>query len=156
MAQSESKPCNKFNSFRIVTIKKRIWGRSYAIKYFFFKCWNTLRVSKTGSKLFNSIIADGKNFFFEKVMLCLNNGNVAVIVTFDVLLTRMRLKRYFGCSFLKTLYKRDNVFCTNGKVEVTLSLVLGKFFLLTYLEWLLLLLNRHYIRWTPFLCGKNY
>ena len=115
-----------------------------------------LEFLRLGSKLFNSIIADGKKIFFEKVMLCLNNGNVAVIVTFDVLLTRMRLKRYFGCSFLKTLYKRDNVFCTNCKVEVTLSLVLGKFFLLTYLEWLLLLLNRHYIRWTPFLCGKNY
>ena len=32
MAQTESKSCNKCNSLRIVTIKKkRIWGRSYEI-----------------------------------------------------------------------------------------------------------------------------
>ena len=115
-----------------------------------------LEFLRLGLKLFNSIMADGKNVFFEKVMLCLNNGNAAVLVTYDVRFIRTRLKRYFGSSFLKTLYKRDKVFCTNDEVEVILVLVLGRFFLLTYLEWLLLLLNRHYIEWTPFLCGKNY
>ena len=29
------------------------------------------------SKLFHSIIADGKKRIFEKVMLCLNKGNIA-------------------------------------------------------------------------------
>ena len=115
-----------------------------------------LEFLRLGLKLFNSIMADGKNVFFEKVMLCLNNGNAAVLVTYDVRFIRTRLKRYFGSSFLKTLYKSDKVFCTNHEVEVILGLVLGRFFLLTYLEWLLLLLNRHYIEWTPFLCGKNY
>ena len=37
VAQTESESCNKFNSFRIVNIKKRILGRSYEIKYFFRK-----------------------------------------------------------------------------------------------------------------------
>ena len=115
-----------------------------------------LEFLRLGLKLFNSIMADGKNVFFEKVMLCLNNGNAAVLVTYDVRFIRTRLKRYFGSSFLKTLYKSDKVFCTNHEVEVILGLVLGRFFLLTYLEWLFLLLNRHYIEWTPFLCGKNY
>ena len=53
------------NSFRSVTNKKGIWGRSYEIKYFFIEDWNTLRVSKMGSKLFHSIIADGKIFFWK-------------------------------------------------------------------------------------------
>ena len=110
-----------------------------------------LEFLRLGLKLFNSIMADGKN-----VMLCLNNGNAAVLVTYDLRFIRTRLKSYFGSSFLKTLYKSDKVFCTNDEVEVILGLVLGRFFLLTYLEWLLLLLNRHYIEWTPFLCGKNY
>ena len=48
VAQTESKSCNKFICFRIMNIKKRIWERSYEIKYFFLKDWNTLRVSKIG------------------------------------------------------------------------------------------------------------
>ena len=35
LAQTESKSCNKFDSFKIVAIKKIIWERLYEIKYFF-------------------------------------------------------------------------------------------------------------------------
>ena len=105
VAQTESKSCNKFNSFRIVNIKKRIWGRLYEIKYFFLKDWNTLRVSKRlGSKLFHSIIADGKKEFLKKLCFVLIRGILpSFLVAYGVHLTGMRRKRYFGCSFLKTL-----------------------------------------------------
>ena len=36
-----------------------------------------LELLRLGSKLFHSIIADGKKRIFEKVMLCLNKGNIA-------------------------------------------------------------------------------
>ena len=35
-----------------------------------------LEFLRLGSKLFHSIIADGKKEFFEKVMLCLSKGNI--------------------------------------------------------------------------------
>ena len=88
-----------------------------------------------GSKLFHSITADGKKEFLKKLCFVLIRGILpTVLVAYGVLLTRMRLKRYFGCSFLKTLCKRDKVSCTNNEVEGTLGLILGRLFLLTYLR----------------------
>ena len=37
-----------------------------------------LEFLRLGSKLFHSIIAEGKKRIFEKVMLCLNKGNIAL------------------------------------------------------------------------------
>ena len=54
------------------------------------------------------------------------------------------------------LYKTDKVSYTKDQVGETLGLIPGRFFLLTYLVWLLYLLNRHYIQWIPFLRGKYY
>ena len=68
-----------------------------------------------------------KNFW--KLCFVLIRGILpTVLVAYDVLLTGMRWKRYFGCSFLKTL--RDKVLCTNNNNEVggTLGLTLGRFF----------------------------
>ena len=58
-----------------------------------------------GSKLFHSIIADEKKQrIFEKCMLYLNKGILStVLIAYGILLTGVRLKRYSGCSFLKTL-----------------------------------------------------
>ena len=42
-------------------------------------------------------------------MLGLNKGNIpTVFVAYSVFLTGIGLKRYFGCSFLKTLQKRQS------------------------------------------------
>ena len=105
VAQTESKSFNKFNFFRILTIKKRIKGKSYEIKYFFFlKTEILLEFLKIGSKLFHSIIADGEKEFLKKVYFVLIRGMLSTaLVAYDVLLSVMRLKRYFGGSFLKTL-----------------------------------------------------
>ena len=69
----------------------------------------------------------------------------SVLVAYGVLLTGIRLKGYFGCSFLKTKFS----------VPTILDLVLGRVFLLTYMKWPLLLQNRHYIGWIPFLRANN-
>ena len=123
MAQTKSKSCNKFNSFRIVTIKERIWRRSYKIKYFllkdskkefgegriklsifYLKTEILLEFLRLGSKLFHSVTADGKKELFKTLCFVLIRGKLpTVLVTCGVLLTGIRLKRYFGCSFLKTL-----------------------------------------------------
>ena len=56
------------------------------------------------SNLFHSIIADGEKEFLKKLCFVLIKGILAtVLVAYGLLLTGMRLKRYFRCSFLKTL-----------------------------------------------------
>ena len=60
-----------------MNIKKRIWGRSYE-SIFSLKTEILLEFLRLGSKLFHSIIADGKKNFFEKVILCLYKGNIAL------------------------------------------------------------------------------
>ena len=63
-----------------------------------------LEFLRLGSKLFHSIIADGKKEFLKKLCFVLIRGIFpTVLVAYGVLLTGMTLKRYFGCSFLKTL-----------------------------------------------------
>ena len=63
-----------------------------------------LEFLRLGSKLFHSIIADGKKEFLKKLCFVLIRGILlSVLVAYDVHLTGMRWKRYFGCSFLKTL-----------------------------------------------------
>ena len=90
-----------------------------------------LEFLRLGSKLFHSIIADGKKEFLKKLCFVLIRGILpTVLVAYGVLLTGMRLKR-------DKVYKRDKVFCTNDELEGTLGLILGRFVLLTYPEWLL-------------------
>ena len=61
------------------------------------------------SKLFYSIIADGKKEFLKKLCFVLiREILLTVLVAYGVLLAGMRLKRYFGCSFLKTVKERQN------------------------------------------------
>ena len=63
-----------------------------------------LEFLRLGSKLFHSIIADGKKELLKKLCFVLIRGIlISVLVAYDVHLTGMRWKRYFGCSFLKTL-----------------------------------------------------
>ena len=66
MAQTESNSCNKFNFFEIVTIKKRIWGRSYE-SILSLRIETLLEFLILVSKLFHSIIADGKKEFLKNL-----------------------------------------------------------------------------------------
>ena len=68
-----------------------------------------LEFLRLGSKLFYSIIADGKKEFLKKLCFVLiREILLTVLVAYGVLVTGMRLKRYFGCSFLKTLKDKQN------------------------------------------------
>ena len=109
-----------------------------------------LEFLRLGSKLFHSIITDGKKEFLKKLCFVLIRGILlSVLVAYGVHLTGMRWKGILDVHFWK-LYKRDKVICTNDEVQETLGLILGRLFLLTYLKWLLWLLNKHYIEWIPF------
>ena len=104
VAQTESKSCNKFNFFRIVTVKKKFEEGRMKLSIFSLKTEILLEFLRLGSKLFHSIIADGKKEFLKKLCFALIRGILpTVLVAYGVLLTGMRLKRYFECSFLKTL-----------------------------------------------------
>ena len=91
MAQTESKSRNKFNSFRIVNIKKGIWEGRMKVSIFSLKTEILLEFLRLGSKLFHSIIADGKKEFLKKLCFGLVRGILpSVLVAYDVYLTGMR------------------------------------------------------------------
>ena len=50
-----------------------------------------------------------------------------VLIAYGVLLTGMRLKRYFGCLVLE-IFERGKALCTNNGVKGILGLSLGRFF----------------------------
>ena len=76
------------------------------LSIFSLKTQILLEFLRLRSKSFHSIIVDGKKRIFEKVMLCLNKGNIALSCC--SIWCRMGLKRYFGCSFSKTLQKEQS------------------------------------------------
>ena len=55
-----------------------------------------LEFLRLGFKLFHSIIADGKKEFLKLCFVLIRGILPAVLVAYGVLLTGMRLKRYFG------------------------------------------------------------
>ena len=74
------------------------------LSIFSLKTETLLEFQRLRSKLFYSIIADRKKGLLKKLCFVLIRGILpTVLVVYEVLLTGMRLKRYFGCSFLKTL-----------------------------------------------------
>ena len=76
----------------------------YEIKYFFLKDW--FEILRLVSTLFNSIIADEKKEFLKSLCFVLIREVLpTVLVAYGALLTEIRLKRYFECSILKTLWK---------------------------------------------------
>ena len=89
MAQTESKSCDKLNSFRIVTIIKNNLGESQMkLSIFSLKTETLLESPRLGSKLFHSIIAGGKKCFLKKLCLVLIRGILpTVLVAYCVLLT---------------------------------------------------------------------
>ena len=119
MAQTKPKSCNKFNSSRIVTTKKKIRWRSYEMKYFFLKDWNTLRVSKIGVLVIPFNNSRCKKRIFEKVI----RGILpTVLVAYGVLLTGMRLKRYFGLGEWMTHFKRRHASCVSNSLSSQVNL----------------------------------
>ena len=52
-----------------------------------------------GSKLFHSIVADGKKTSLKKSCFVLIRRILPILVAYGALLTGLRLKRYFGPDF---------------------------------------------------------
>ena len=75
MAQTESKSCNKLNSFRIATIKKEFGEGRVKLSIFSLKSEILLEFLDWGQVIpFNNSRWKKKNF--EKVMLCPNKRNI--------------------------------------------------------------------------------
>ena len=80
----------------------------------------------------HSILADGEKYFQKLCFVLIRGILPTVLAVYCVLLTWIRLKMHFEFSFLK-IYKRDKVLYTNDEAERILGLLLGRFFLVTYL-----------------------
>ena len=91
MAQTKSKSCNKFDSFRITNIKNRIWEGCMKLTNISLKTEILLAFLRLGSKLFRSIIADEKKEFLKKLCFVLIRGILlSVLLAYDIHLTGMR------------------------------------------------------------------
>ena len=84
---------------------KKVGEGHMKVSIFSLKTQILLAFLRLRSKLFYSIIADKKkNEFLKKLWFVLIRGILpAALVAYGVHLTGMRWKRYFGCSFYKTL-----------------------------------------------------
>ena len=70
VSQTEFKSCNKLNSFNIVNISKKEFGEGrMKLRIFSLKPEILLEFPRLGSKLFHSIITDGKIFFLKSYAL---------------------------------------------------------------------------------------
>ena len=63
MTHSYTQPCNKSNTFMIITIKNIIWGRSNKFQDTVFEISKIFEFRRVGSKLFHSMIVEGKKEF---------------------------------------------------------------------------------------------
>ena len=88
----------------VLQISKTEFGEGrMKLSIFSLKTEILLEFLRLGSKLFHSIIADGKKEFLKKLCFVLIRGIfLSVLVAYDVHLTGMRWKRDFGCLFSKT------------------------------------------------------
>ena len=84
--------------------KKEFWEGRMKLSIFSLKTEILLEFLRLESKLFHSMITDGKKGFWKKLCFVLMRGILpSVLVVYGGHLTEMRCKRHFGCSFLKTL-----------------------------------------------------
>ena len=88
MAQTESKSCNKFNSFRIMNIETEFGKGRMKLSVFSLKPKILLEFLRLGSKLFHSIITNEKKEFLKKLCFVLMRGILlSVLVAFGVHIT---------------------------------------------------------------------
>lgn len=76
MAETKSKPRNRFSFFRIMTSIQRISNWSYEFRNLFLKCREIHSIKRLGSNFFHSRIVDGKKKFLKKIILPKNPSGV--------------------------------------------------------------------------------
>ena len=67
-------PRDKSNTFIIITIKNITWGRSNEFRILFLKSAKLFEFGRVGSKLFQSMLVEGKKEFLKKLCLILKQG----------------------------------------------------------------------------------
>ena len=71
-----------------------------------------------GSSLFYSEILEGKKESLKKLCFTLKKGLMCTFLeVWDECLTRNKCKRYWGCSFLKTLQKKQSFLYQRRKLR---------------------------------------
>ena len=96
MTYSYPQPYDKSNTFIIITIKNITCRRSNKFQDTIFE--NSKRV---GSKLFHSMIAEGKKEFLKKLCLILKQGMLSTfLVAYAWVFSGISLKRYWGLLLL--------------------------------------------------------
>ena len=126
MTHSYAQPRNNSNTFIIITIKNITWERSKKFHDSILKSTNLFEFRRVGSKLFHSMIVEGKKEFLKKLYLILKQGMLSAFA-YAWVFSGISLKRYWVILFFK-FCKTFLVFCTNVVIEVVLNLFLGKAF----------------------------
>ena len=126
MTRTYAQPHNKSNTFIIITIKNVTWGRSNKFQDTIFENNKLFEFRGVGSKLFHSVIVEGKKMFLKKLYLILKQGMLSTFLVAWVF-SDISLKGYWRLCFCK-FYKAFLVFCTNVVTELIPNLILGKVF----------------------------
>ena len=74
MTHSYAQQRNNSNTFTIITIKNITWERSKKFHDSILKSTNLFEFRRVGSKLFHSVIVEGKKEFLKKLYLILKQG----------------------------------------------------------------------------------
>ena len=95
VTQNEPQSCDKFDCFRIMTVKKALLADGLInLRMPFLKILRLLEFLIFRSRLFHCIMADTKKYFFGKLCLALKKGTFYILlVQYSELLTRINLKR---------------------------------------------------------------
>ena len=78
-------PRDKSNTFIIITIKNITWGRSNEFRILFLKSTKLFEFGRVGSKLFHSMLVEGKKEFLKKLCLISKQGMLSTFrVAYDI------------------------------------------------------------------------
>ena len=87
-----------------MTIINRVWRWSYGLKNIAFKNRKVSDFLRGGSRLFDSIMVDGKKEFLKKMCFVLTMGMLCIFrAEYNERLVGIKLNRYLGFSFSKIL-----------------------------------------------------
>ena len=80
MTQTYEQSRNKSNTFMIITIKYTTWGGSNKFKDTIFEISKLFEFQRLGSKLFHSIIVEGKKKILKNLSLLLKKGMLSTFL----------------------------------------------------------------------------
>lgn len=135
MSSAKSKSFNEFKPFRVKTIIKRVWSRSYEFKDIGFKSRRTLKFSRSRLHIvsFTNSRLETTSFYINW-SFSLEDEYCAYF--FSSIMYACQESKWEDIEDIRSsiFHKRCKFFCAKVELGGTLNLVINTFFLLTYHE----------------------